>query len=211
MRFVSLGAPGVGKGTYTDILAREYNLPRISTGDLLREQISKKTKLGERAKSYYDKGDLVPDDLTTQILKQRLKKEDCKNGFFIDGYPRNLNQARLLENITKIDKVLNFVASDATIIDRLSGRRLCKNCGEVYHIKNVPPKKPGVCDKCGGELYQRDDDKPGAIKQRLLVYSEQTAPLVNHYKKKGLLLDVDVTSPYEERFKVIEKIKKTLG
>ena len=198
MNVVVLGSPGVGKGTYTTLVSKRFNLPHISTGDMFRENIKNNSELGKEAKSYMDKGLLVPDEIVTAMLKKRLESDDVKKGFLLDGYPRNLDQVELLKEFVEIDKVLNFVASDEVIIDRLSGRRVCKKCGSTFHVRNVPPKVEGVCDNCGGDLYQRKNDLPEAIKKRLEVYSEQTAPLVSYYREKGLLVDVDVNTPYEE-------------
>lgn len=210
MKIVVLGAPGVGKGTYTKLLVKKYEVPHVNTGDLFRDEMSNETELGKLAKSYVDVGKLVPDDVTTEMLKKRLEQEDCSNGYFLDGYPRTHEQAKLIEGFAKIDRVLNFIARDEVIIDRLSGRRICRQCGEIYHIKNVPPPADGKC-KCGGELYQRADDKPEAIKERLKEYAEKTAPLIDYYKEKGLLVEVDVNSPYEEREKVLKFIDDQLN
>lgn len=211
MKLVVMGAPGVGKGTYTELLSKRYKLPHVSTGDMFRKEIKKGTRIGKLAKEIIDKGGLVPDDITTNMLKKRLGRKDCVNGFILDGYPRNIEQAKALEKITKIDKVINFVAPDEVITDRVSGRIICKKCGAIYHIKNIPPKKPGVCDACGGELYQREDDNPQSVKVRLKVYHEKTAPLIGYYKDKGLLADVDVSTPYKEYVKVLEQLDKVLG
>lgn len=211
MNLIGLGAPGVGKGTYTKLLSKRYKILHISTGDLCREEIKKGTQFGKKlAKEFLEKGILVPDDIITNMLKERLGKDDCKNGFILEGYPRNISQAKILEGMIKIDKVLNFVAPDEVITDRLSGRIICKSCGAIYHIKNVPPKEPGICDVCGGKLYQREDDRPESVKVRLKIYHEKTAPLIKYYKKKGLLADVDVSTPYEEYPKVLKEVDKIL-
>lgn len=209
MKIIVLGAPGVGKGTYTKLLVKRLNLPHVNTGDLFRDEMTNQTELGKLAKLYVDKGQLVPDDVTTGILKKKLAEPQFQNGFFLDGYPRTLEQAKLLEGFAEIDKVLNFIAREDVIIDRLSGRRICRKCGEIYHIRNIPPPKEGTC-KCGGELYQREDDKPEAIKQRLEVYANKTAPLVQYYNNKGLLVEVDVNSSYEERESVLQFVDSVL-
>jgi len=206
-----LGQPGVGKGTYTEILVRKYKIPRISTGDMFREEIKKNTKLGNKVKNYVNSGGLVPDEITIPILLKRLGKKDCKNGFFLDGFPRTVPQAEMLEKFIKIDKVLNFVASEKEIIDRLSGRRVCRKCGSIYHIKNMPPKLEGVCDKCGGELYQRADDIPETIKVRVKEYLEKTKPLTDFYMKKGILANIDANPSIEEVDKIISQCDKALS
>ncbi len=196
MNLIFLGPPGVGKGTVAKLLLKDLAIPQISTGDLLREAVKENSPLGKEAKSYMDSGKLVPDNLVIDLIKKRISNEDCKKGFILDGFPRTIPQAESLEiNNIKIDKVLNFIASKKTIIERLSGRRICKNCNAIYHIKNIPPKKEGVCDKCGGKLIQRDDDKPEAIERRLEVYKKQTEPLIEYYKKKGILVDIDTERP----------------
>ena len=211
MNIVVLGQPGVGKGTYTEILVRKYKIPRISTGDMFREEIKKNTKLGNKVKNYVNSGGLVPDEITIPILLKRLGKKDCKNGFFLDGFPRTVPQAEMLEKFIKIDKVLNFVASEKEIIDRLSGRRVCRKCGSIYHIKNMPPKLEGVCDKCGGELYQRADDIPETIKVRVKEYLEKTKPLTDFYMKKGILANIDANPSIEEVDKIISQCDKALS
>ena len=210
MKIILLGPPSVGKGTYAKMISKIYNIPHISTGDMLRNAVKNKTEIGLLAKKYIDKGDLVPDDVSIKLVEQRLKKDDCKNGFMLDGFPRTIAQADALSNIVAIDKVLNFTASKETIIDRISGRRVCKSCGAIYHIRNLIPKIKGVCDKCGGEVYQRDDDKPEAVKERFVVYRKQTEPLIEYYKEKGLLADIDANWPIEQVDKVIADVRKAL-
>jgi adenylate kinase len=208
MNLMALGAPGVGKGTYSDLIAQSLKIPRVSTGDMFRENIKNSTPIGKKAKSHIDKGLLVPDEITIEMLKERIIQEDCKGGFLLDGFPRTIPQADAMKDLAKIDKVLNFVAPEAIIIDRLSGRRVCRKCGATFHIKNIPPKKPGICDTCGGELYQREDDKEEVIKSRIEEYNKKTAPLIEYYKE--ILFDVDVSSPYEKRFEVLESVRKHL-
>lgn len=197
MNLIFLGPPGVGKGTIAKEIVKKKGIPQISTGDLLREAVKEGAKLGKKAKRYMDAGKLVPDDLVINLLKERISKDDCKNGFILDGFPRTIPQAEALEEV-KIDKVLNFKALDETIIQRLSGRRTCKSCNAIFHIQNIPPKVKDICDKCGEELFQRDDDKPEAIKKRLEVYQKQTAPLIDFYKEKGILVDIDTEQSIPE-------------
>jgi adenylate kinase len=210
MNVIILGSPGVGKGTYAKILSEKYNIPRISTGDLFREAIRDETELGKKIKDYVSRGDLVPDEITIEVVKERLGREDCKNGFFLDGFPRTVAQAEALERFKKIDKVLNFVASDKVVLARLSGRRTCRKCGATYHIKEIPPKVEGVCDFCGGKLYQRSDETPQAIKNRLRVYREKTEPVLDYFRRRGLLVDINANYPFEEVDKVISQCEKHL-
>jgi len=210
MNVVILGSPGVGKGTYAQILSEKYNLSRISSGDLFREAIRDKTELGKKVKDYVSRGDLVPDEITIELVKERLGRDDCKNGFFLDGFPRTVSQVEALEKLKKIDKVLNFVASDRVILLRLGGRRICRECGATYHVKEIPPKIKGVCDLCGGKLYQRPDETPQAIKNRLRVYREKTKPVLDYFRKQGLLADIDANYPFEEIDKVISQCEKQL-
>ncbi|RLJ07005.1 MAG: adenylate kinase [Candidatus Aenigmatarchaeota archaeon] len=198
MRIVLLGPPGVGKGTHGDELAKKLGIPKISTGDIFREEVKKDSELGRQVKSYLDRGELVPDEIVIQVLKERISKPDCQKGFILDGFPRTLKQAEELEKITKIDKVINFVASEETIIDRISNRLTCKKCGAIYNLKFIPPKVPGKCDICGGELYQREDQKPEVVRERLRVYKEETQPLIDFYRKKGILLDLNAEGSKEE-------------
>lgn len=192
MKIILLGPPGAGKGTQAITLSQRLKLAHISTGDLLRQNCSSGTDLGKEAKSYMDKGALVPDELVTEMLKVRLKQPDTKIGFILDGYPRNINQAMSLDELLKkgnseIDLVFYLETSEPVIIQRLSGRLVCKLCGVNFHIKNMPPKKRGVCDNCGGELYQRTDDKEETIRKRLQVYLDESAPLIEYYADSGKL------------------------
>jgi adenylate kinase len=192
MKLILLGAPGAGKGSQAVILTREFNIPHISTGDIIRNALKNETELGLKAKEFINKGLLVPDNVVINIIKDRLTEEDCKNGFILDGFPRTVPQAEALTNMgIKIDKVLFLEASDEVILERLSGRRQCSECGAIYHIKNNPPQKDNICDKCGSELKIREDDKKETIINRLKVYYESTKPLEEYYEKKGLLARID--------------------
>jgi len=210
MNIVMLGSPGVGKGTYAEILSDKYNVPRISGGDLFREAIRDETELGEKIKGYVSRGDLVPDEMVVELVKERLQEDDCKNGFFLDGFPRTIVQAEAMEKFEKIDEVFNFVASDRVIMSRLCGRRTCRECGAIYHVENIPSKVEGVCDRCGGRLYQRSDETPQAIKNRLRVYREKTKPVIDYFRKKGLLADIDANYRFEEVDKVISQCERHL-
>jgi len=211
MNIVLLGSPGVGKGTYAAKLEEIYNLPHISTGDLFRENQKTNTELWHQAEPYYNSGKLVPDEITIGMLKDRIANSDCKKGFLLDGFPRTIAQAEALGKITKIDKVLNFSADESTIISRLSARRTCKDCGAIYHLKNVPPKQEGICDKCGGKLYQRSDEKKDVVKERLKEYNKQTKPLIDFYEKKGLLVHIDANTDIgDPNFHVITDCQKVL-
>lgn len=207
MKFVFLGPPGAGKGTQAKILAKKLNIPAISTGDIFRDNIKDQTELGKNAVEYTSKGLLVPDHVTNGMVEQRLMKMDCANGFILDGYPRTINQAKFLDNIETIDKVINFVLTDDEVIRRISGRRTCENCGAIYHIDFLKPKKKAVCDKCAIKLTQREDDKPKAVKKRLQVYKKQTEPLIEYYTKKGILVNVDSSPTIKE---ISHKVEKTL-
>ena len=188
------GPPGAGKGTQSKLLVEYYKLPQLSTGDLFRDNLGKQTPLGIKAKSFMDKGELVPDEITIDMIKDRIAKSDCKNGFILDGFPRTIGQAHALEKLMKIDKVINVTSNDETIIKRLSSRWICRKCGAIFGL-DIPPKKQGVCDKCEGELYQRDDDKPEAVKNRLKGFYEHTHTLIEYYEKKELLFTVDGELP----------------
>lgn len=210
---ILLGAPGAGKGTNAKRITSEYHLPHISTGDMFREAIRDETELGKLAKSYMDKGLLVPDEVTISLVKERLSKDDCRDGFLLDGFPRNLEQAKALEEIGKqIDRPINYVIDinvpEEILKDRITGRRVCKSCGAPYHIKTLKPKVEGVCDICGGELIQRKDDNEEALKVRLDEYHHQTEPLVNYYSSKGILHTIDGTKDLSE---VMADIKNILN
>lgn len=211
MKIIMLGAPGAGKGTQAKMIADKYGVPHISTGDIFRANIKNGTELGMEAKKYMDQGLLVPDELTVRILLDRVAQDDCKNGYVLDGFPRTLPQAEVLDSeLTKlgdhIDYAINVDVPDENIVKRMSGRRACLTCGATYHIEHVPPKKEGICDVCGSELVLRDDDKPETVKNRLNVYHEQTQPLIDFYTEKGVLKTVDGTVPMEEVFAAITAI-----
>ena len=210
MRIIFLGPPGVGKGSYADVIAPKLNIAHISMGDLLRDEIRENTEIGKKIKDIVDKGDLVDDDITIKLLERRINKNDCTNGFILDGFPRTLNQAMILEKITNIDVVFEFYASEEKIIERLSGRRICPKCGRIYHIKNNPPKKDNICDVCGTKLIQRDDDKPEAIKERLNIYRKRTEKVIDFYKNKGKLIRVDAEGSIIDVSNEVLRIIKTL-
>jgi adenylate kinase len=191
MKLVIFGPPSAGKGTQAQRLSKKYGIPQVATGDLLREHVAKKTPIGLKVKSYLDSGRLGPDDLIVQMIADRVSKPDCMNGYLLDGFPRTMGQAKELEKMTDIDLVLNIVVDFEDLVERAIGRRICAKCAAVYHVKFNPPKKEGICDKCGSQLIQRDDDKEATVRNRLKVYQEQTAPLVEHYRKKGKLVDID--------------------
>ena len=211
MKIIMLGAPGAGKGTQAKMIADKYGVPHISTGDIFRANIKNGTELGMEAKKYMDQGLLVPDELTVRILLDRVAQDDCKNGYVLEGFPRTIPQAEVLDSeLTKlgdhIDYAINVDVPDENIVKRMSGRRACLTCGATYHIEHVPPKKEGICDVCGSELVLRDDDKPETVKNRLNVYHEQTQPLIDFYTEKGVLKTVDGTVPMEEVFAAITAI-----
>lgn len=213
MNIILLGPPGAGKGTQAKKISEQYSLPHISTGDILRHNISKNTHLGIKAKSYMDKGELVPDELLVDIIKVRLSEPDCSAGFLLDGYPRTIPQADSLGKILadsnrKIDVVLNIHVEDEELINRLSGRRMC-SCGTSYHVLFNPSAREGICNSCNCELYQRDDDKPETVRNRLAAYKKQTQPLIDYYNKKALLSTIDggkdIPGIFEDIRKVLEK------
>jgi adenylate kinase len=211
VNIVVLGPPGVGKGTYSEFLAKKHGVPNISVGDLFRNAIKNQTELGKRIKGYVSSGDLVPDQIVIELVKNRLEEADCKNGFLLDGYPRTVAQAEAMMKFKKIDVALNFVAPDEVIMERISGRRTCSKCGAIYHIKNVPPTIDGICDRCTGRLVQRSDEKPDIIKNRLMVYREKTKPVVDYLRTKGLVADIDANYPIEEIDKIIAQCEKYLS
>jgi adenylate kinase len=211
MKLILLGPPGAGKGTQSVVLAKTYSIPHISTGDILRESVKSGEPLGLKAKSYMDKGELVPDNVVVGIVIDRLKKNDTKNGYILDGFPRTVKQAEELDKAlnsihSAIDMVIYFETSAKTAIERLTGRRVCRKCGFNYHVKNIPPKKEGICDKCGGELFQRPDDTEATVLNRLKVYEAQTAPLIAYYTKSGSLSKVSGDMGVTELNKVLSKL-----
>lgn len=208
MKIIMLGAPGAGKGTHAKKITEKFGIPAISTGGIFRENIKNGTELGKKAKEYMDAGNLVPDELVCDLVVDRLKQDDCKNGYILDGFPRTIPQAEALtaalaKDDDAIDYALEIFIEDQAIIDRMSGRRVCKSCGATYHVVNIPPKTEGVCDECDGELIVRDDDAPETVKKRLDVYHEQTAPLIDYYKKQGILKVIDGSKGLDTCFEEI--------
>lgn len=204
MKLVLIGCPGAGKGTQAKKLSKHFDIAHISTGDLLREQISKGTELGKKVSEIINAGGLVSDDIVSAMLAERIKADDCKNGFILDGYPRNVSQAEGLEAIIgKLDKVVCFEVEDSIIVDRMTGRRGCPKCGQMFHVKYNPPKQDGVCDACGETLIQRKDDNEETVVNRLKVYHETTAPVINYYADKGILLEVNGVGDIDEIFNTV--------
>ena len=202
MRVIFLGAPGVGKGTQADFVASRFHVPKISTGDLLREGVAKQTPLGLKAKGYMDRGDLVPDEVVIGLVQEKLNSSECSTGFLLDGFPRTVAQADKLSELLadqqlSIDHVVHFVLPREEIVRRLSGRRNCSKCPAVFHVESIPPKRNGVCDLCGADLVQRSDDRPETVQSRLTVYEQQTAPLIDYYKRKDLLFELDGSGSVE--------------
>ena len=213
MKIIMLGAPGAGKGTQAAIIAENYKIPHISTGDIFRANIKNGTPLGMEAKGYMDQGLLVPDELTVKILLDRVAQDDCKNGYVLDGFPRTIPQAEVLDQELsrlgdKVDFAIDVDVPDEVIVDRMGGRRACLKCGATFHVTHVPSKVEGICDKCGGELVLRDDDAPETVKHRLEVYHDQTQPLIDFYTKMGILKSVDGTGEVKD---TLQSIKTILG
>jgi adenylate kinase len=209
MKLVFIGPPGVGKGTYAKAVSEKFGIPHISTGDIFREEIKKGSELGKRVKEFLDKGLLVPDDIVIEVVKQRLSMDDCRKGFILDGFPRTLQQAEALEQFARPEWAFLFQARDETILERLGGRRVCPNCGAIYHIKYMPPKVPGICDKCGTPLVQRKDDTPEVIMERLKIYREQFTPIILFYKERGRLVEIDANEQADKVVPVvIERLRK---
>ncbi len=211
MKIIMLGAPGAGKGTQAKQIAGKYGIPHISTGDIFRANIKNGTELGKKAKEYMDQGLLVPDELTCDLVMDRIHEDDCVNGFVLDGFPRTIPQAEALtaaleKNGEKMEYAIDVNVPDENIVNRMSGRRACLDCGATYHIVAIPPKQEGICDHCGAKLVLRDDDKPETVQKRLDVYHEQTQPLIDYYNNAGILKTVDGTLPMEEVFDEIVKI-----
>lgn len=210
MRIVLLGPPGVGKGTQAVMIAESLSIPHISTGDIFRQAMKDETELGLQVKQVVESGNLVSDELTAAIVKERLSQPDCTNGFLLDGYPRNVEQAKTLDAIAlalgiQIDLVLDFTVDEVHLLERLSGRLVCRQCGMTYHQKFSPTKVEHVCDNCGGEVYQREDDKPENVKTRLSVYFTQTKPVTDYYTQKGLLVQIDASGDKQTVFKNVKQ------
>lgn len=213
MKIILMGPPGAGKGTQAEKLVEVYQIPHISTGDMFRKAQKDGTELGLKAKSYMEQGQLVPDEVTVGIVKERLAEDDCKDGFLLDGFPRTVQQADALDGILKelgmtLDRVVNIEVDKTFLVDRLTGRRVCRACGATFHVTNKAPRVEGVCDKCGGELYQRNDDKRETVSNRLDVYAAQTAPLIEYYQSKGIMSSIDGSQSMEE---VLADIRSALG
>ena len=211
MKIIMLGAPGAGKGTQAKKIAEKYHIPHISTGDIFRANIKNGTELGKKAKTYMDQGLLVPDELTVDLVIDRVGQDDCKDGYILDGFPRTIPQAECLDAALKkrgekVDFAINVEVPDENIVNRMSGRRACVGCGATYHIKYNPTKVDGVCDACGEKLVLRDDDKPETVQKRLGVYHDQTQPLIDYYTKSGVLKEVDGTVDMEDVFQAIVEI-----
>ena len=211
MKIIMLGAPGAGKGTQAKQIADKYAIPHISTGDIFRANLKAGTELGKKAKEYMDQGLLVPDELTCDLVMDRISQDDCKNGFVLDGFPRTIPQAEALDAaLSKINEKMDYAIDvdvpDENIVNRMSGRRACLNCGATYHIVSIPTKVEGICDRCGSQVVLRDDDQPETVKKRLDVYHEQTQPLIDYYKKQDILRTVDGTQPMEQVFGAIVEI-----
>ncbi|MDI3538981.1 MAG: adenylate kinase [Methanolobus sp.] len=211
MNVVLFGPPGAGKGTQAKELTKKYSIPHISTGDILRANVRDGTELGMKAKEYMDRGELVPDAVLIGLIKNRLNEPDCKAGYLLDGYPRTIPQADALDTILKeigkpLDVVINIEVSDDELVKRLSGRRTCPKCGESYHVAFNPPQKQGICDVCGSQLYQRDDDREEVIRQRLAVYNQKTKPLIDYYVKAGILVNIDGSAGVDEVFRQVSGV-----
>lgn len=211
MQLILMGPPGAGKGTQAALLLKKFNIPQISTGDMFRAAVKEGTQLGKKAQACMQSGALVPDEVTIGIVKERLSKDDCKDGFILDGFPRTVDQADALEKILsdlnmKLDSVLNIHVPAEDLIERAVGRRICKKCGATYHVKFNPPKAENVCDKCGGELYQRADDNAETMQNRLSVYESSTRPLIEYYKKAGVYTEIDGTQPIDKVSAALVKV-----
>lgn len=216
MNLILLGAPGAGKGTQAKSIVDKYGIPQISTGDMLREAVKKGTDLGKKAKEYMDKGELLPDEVVIGIVKERLKQDDAQKGFILDGFPRTIKQAEELDKILselnlQLDAVINVAVPEDEVVRRIVNRRSCRDCGAVYHLIYKPPKEEGKCDYCGGELYQRDDDKEATVRDRYNVYRQQTEPLIEYYSKQGLVKNVDGTKSIDEVTQDVMKIVDSLS
>lgn len=209
MNLIIIGPPGGGKGTYSDRISEEYDIPHIASGDIFRREIKKESELGEKVEEYLENGDLVPDRIVNKVMESRLSESDCDQGFILDGYPRTLDQAMEIEDTADIDLVINLDVAEEVLINRLSSRRVCEDCDEIYNLQFLPPEEEDTCDECGGRLYQREDDKPEVIKKRLEEYREKSHPLIEYYREKDLVVDIDIPEerPIEE---IIEEMKTAI-
>lgn len=210
MRFIIFGPPGAGKGTYASRLGRGLKIAVISTGDIFRDEVKRNTDLGRKVAEFLNRGELVPDKTVTDVLAKRIRKPNSKHGFILDGYPRTIEQAKALDTIAKIDAVILLIVPEWIIVERLSNRRVCKKCGAIYNLKYLKPKQLGICDNCGGELFQREDDKPEVIRERLRVYEAQTQPLIEYYKDKLPILNIECRSADIPPEVIVEKILREL-
>ena len=210
MRFIIFGPPGAGKGTYASRLGRGLKIAVISTGDIFRDEVKRNTDLGRKVAEFLNRGELVPDKTVTDVLAKRIRKPNSKHGFILDGYPRTIEQAKALDTIAKIDAVILLIVPEWIIVERLSNRRVCKKCGAIYNLKYLKPKRLGICDNCGGELFQREDDKPEVIRERLRVYEAQTQPLIEYYKDKLPILNIECRSADIPPEVIVEKILREL-
>ncbi|MGB9791926.1 MAG: adenylate kinase [Thermacetogeniaceae bacterium] len=215
MRLLIMGPPGAGKGTQAGRISECYGIPHISTGDIFRAAIKAGTELGMKIKGYLDAGQLVPDEVTIEVIKERLREPDCSKGFLLDGFPRTIPQAEALDSMLKelgthLDAVLNIVVSNDVLLRRLTGRRICRKCGAPYHVDFNPPAVPGVCDRCGGELYQRSDDTEETVRERLDVYTRQTAPVLKYYEEQGLLREINGELEIEDVWREIQSVLRGL-
>lgn len=205
MKLVIIGPLGAGKGTQGDLLSNKYGIPHIALGDILREEIKRDTELGRSIQDYLDRGDLVPDGIVNEVIRQRLSEADCMKGFILDGYPRTIAQARALDRLKELDRVIHLDIADEVIIQRLLARRICKRCGSIYNLRLKPPKQEGICDHCGGELYKRKDDEPEVARKRLDEYKKVTRPLIDLYRSRGICRDIIIREekPIKEIFNII--------
>ena len=210
MNLIIIGPPGGGKGTYSERISEEYDIPHIASGDIFRREMNEETELGKKIQEYVENGDLVPDEVVNKVMEKRLQEPDCEDGFILDGYPRTKAQGKALDEIIELDLVINLDVAEKVVVNRLSNRRVCKECGAIYNTEFMPPEEEGVCDECGGELYQREDDQPEVIRNRLEEYREKTHPLLEYYKDKDLSANIEIPEerPIDE---IMEEIHSAIN